>query len=108
LELAFHTKSIRSICESGDQAKRELGAEVSKALKHRLGDMRAATSPKDLVAGRPRIGADGQHMVIDLCDGHRIVFKANHPNYPKRDTDELDWARVSRIKIMRIESENAS
>jgi hypothetical protein len=108
LELAFHTKSIRSICESEEQAKRELGAEVADALKHRLADMRAATSPKDLVAGRPRTGVDGQHMVIDLCGGHRIVFKANHPNYAKSDTDELDWARVSRIKIMQIETEDAS
>jgi hypothetical protein len=60
------------------------------------------------VAGRPCMGPDGQHMAIDLCDGHRIIFKANHPNYPRNDIDELDWARVSRIKIMRIESEDVS
>jgi plasmid maintenance system killer protein len=108
LELAFHTKSIRTVCESGDEAKRELGAEVAAALRNRLADMRAAKSPKDLVVGQPRIGADSQHMIVDLCDGHRIVFKANHANYPKNESNELDWARVSRIKIMRIESEDAS
>ena len=107
MELAFHTKSIRSICESEEQAKLELGDSVAEVLKHRLADMRAARTPKDLVAGRPRIGADGKHMVIDLRGGHVIVFKANHPNNPNNDADGLDWARVSRIKIMRIESEDA-
>lgn len=69
--------------------------------------MRAAISPKDLVAGRPRIGADGQQMVLDLCDGYRIVFKANHPKNPKSETEDVDWERVSRIKILRIERDHA-
>lgn len=106
MELAFDSKSIRTICESEAQAKFELGASVAEVLKHRLADMRAARSPMDLVIGRPRICADGLHMVIDLCDNHRIVFKANHPNNPKTATDELDWSKVSRIKILRIETDN--
>jgi hypothetical protein len=107
LELAFDSRSLRTICESEAQAQLEFGATVAEILRHRLADMRAATSPKDLVAGRPRIGADRQHMVVDLCDGHRIVFKANHTNNTMTDTDDLDWARVSRIKIVRIETDHA-
>ena len=107
LELAFDSKSLRTICESETQAKLELGARVAEALKHRLADLRAATSPKDLVAGRPCVSADGQHMSIDLCDGYRLVFKANHPNYSRQGPDDLDWAKVSRIKILRIEKDNA-
>ena len=107
MELAFDSKSIRTICENEAQAKLELGASVAEVLKHRLADMRAARSPKDLVVGRPRIGADGQHMVIDLSDGHRIIFKPNHVNSPLTKTGELDWAKVSRIKILRIEGDHA-
>lgn len=106
MELAFETKSIRMICESEHHARRELGDSVAEVLRHRLADMRAATSPKDLLTGRPRIGADGQHMIIDLCHGHRIAFKANHPNYPENESDDINWARVSRIKILRIEKTN--
>ena len=108
MELAFHTKSVRGTCENEDQAKVELGVEVAEALKHRLADMRAARSPKDLVAGRPRIVADGQEMAIDVCEGYRIIFKANHLDCPSNDMGGVDWAKVSRIKIMRIESEDES
>lgn len=90
-------------------AKRQLGAKVAEILKHRLADLRAATSPKDLVASLPREldSGDSQHMAVDLCDGYRIVFSANHSNNPRTETGDLDWARVSRIKILRIESGHA-
>lgn len=106
LELAFDTKLIRRICESEHHAMLELGQSVAEVLKRRLADMRAATSPKDLVAGQPRIGADRRQMIVDLCDGHRIVLEANHPNDPKMDSDDVDWESVSRIKVLRIESDN--
>ncbi|MBZ5524354.1 MAG: hypothetical protein LAP21_19120 [Acidobacteriia bacterium] len=107
MELAFDSKPLRTICESEAQAKLELGIKVAEILKHRLADLRAAASPKDLLAGHPQIGEDRQHMVITLCDGHRIVFKANHTNNPMTTNNELDWARISRIKILRIESDHA-
>jgi hypothetical protein len=106
LLLAFHTETIRRVCESEEEAKTEFGPIAAEALKRRLADMRAARTTKDLVAGRPRLGNDSKQMIIDLPDGYRIRFKANHPKYPKTDIDELDWTKVSRIKIMSIEKED--
>ncbi len=106
LELAFANKPLRQLCENEAHAKRELSPTVAEILKHRLADLRAAVSVKDLVAGKPRRlgGADHQHMAIDLCDGYRIVFSANHPNNPVVESGELDWSKVSRVKILRVES----
>ena len=104
LEIAFDTKPLRTICESEVQANRELDSEVAEILKHRLADLRAATSIMDLITGRPRKldGVKWQQMIINLCDGYGIVFCANHLNNPMTETGDLDWARVSRIKILRI------
>ena len=71
-------------------------------LKNRLADMRAAKSAKDLVAGKPRT-EDSQYMVVDLSEGYTIVFKANHTNNPLTEASDLDWAKVTRIKILRID-----
>ena len=92
------------MCESETEAKRILGDAMAEVLKHRLADLDAATSPKDLLVGRPRPSEDGQTMLIDLCEGHRIVFTANHPYNPIKQGGELDWANVRRIRILRIES----
>lgn len=108
MQLAFESQSLRAICENENQAKLELGAAAATMLKHRLADLRAASSVRDIVAGRPREidGPPPKPMVVDLCDGRRIVFTANHPNNPLTEAGNLDWRTVSRIRILRIESEN--
>jgi len=107
LELAFESRELRDVCENDAEAKRQFGHSVAEMLRHRLADLDAAISPKDLLVGQPRPGTDAETMVIDLCEGHRLVFTANHPNNPTTPTGELDWTRVGRIRILRIESEHA-
>lgn len=104
LELAFETKSLRSICEREAHARCHLGSEVAEVLKHRLADFRAATSVMDLPAGRPRLvgGSGHERMIIDLRAGYRIVLEANHPNNPTTEDGGIEWRRVSRIKILQI------
>lgn len=105
MELAFDTKSLRDLCEKEDKARHELGPDVARKLKHRLADLRAAESVKDLVAGRPREteSANPGCFVVDLADGFRLAFCANHNNVPLLPTGKVDWAAVNRVRILRIE-----
>jgi len=105
LELAFDTKPLRQICENEGKAKRKLGITVAEKLKRRLADLRAATVVGDIVAGGPHEieGTDHQHLEIDLSEGYRIVFCANHNVIPMLESGGVNWSRVSRIKILRIE-----
>ena len=110
LELAFESKALRAICESVAQAERELGSKVAEVLIHRLADLRAATSPKDLLAGRPKVLNDLSYecMAVDLYDGFRLVFRANHhPRNPLAGPGQVDWLKVSRVKILLIERDHA-
>ncbi len=107
MEVAFESQLLRTLCENEVQAKLRLGAEVAEQLKHRLGDIMAAKSPADLIAGHPRLSSDGQATIIDLCNGQQLVFKANHTRCPKTKDDVIDWSRVSRIKIVKIEKNDA-
>lgn len=105
MELAFESKWLRALCENEAQAQHELGLGVAEMLKHRIADLRAATSVKDLVAGQPHALDDpsGQKMAISLIDGYRVKFCANHPRNPLAASGTIDWPKVSRIKILAIE-----
>ncbi len=105
MELAFDTKSLRNICESEAQAKREFALPIAESLKRRLGDMRAAMAAVDLPAGQPHeLTISGlECMAVNLSDGYRVVFCSNHTKKPITQIGALDWARVNRIKILRIE-----
>lgn len=107
LELAFNSRRLRAICENEAQANEELGVEVAGALQHRLADLRAARTVKDLIVGHPCVldldEAQEQVMSVDLYDGYQVIFCANHVNNPRNGSGKVDWLRVSRIKILRIE-----
>ena len=79
MELAFESRELRSICEQEPIANDVLGVVVAEVLRHRLADLRAATSIDDLVAGSPHtVESEGIcHIVVDLCRGCQIVLKAN-------------------------------
>jgi len=106
LELAFAEKSLRQLCENEAIAKRMLGIKVAEKLKRRLADLRAATCVKDIVAGSPREleGVYQRQIALALCDDYHIVFCANHNTVPFLESGAIDWAKVSRVKILRIEN----
>jgi proteic killer suppression protein len=108
VELAFVARSLRELCENETVAERELGPQAAELLKHRLADLRAATSVTDLLAGRPRTldGVGALAMALDISAGIRIVIIANHPSNPLTETGEVEWSKVSRVKLLRIEKDH--
>jgi toxin HigB-1 len=106
LEIAFAEKALRHLCENETKAQRVLGLDTAKKLRRRLADLRAATSISDLVAGRPRElgGPCPRPIAVDLGEGARMVFSAAHNVNPLLESGCVDWPKVSRIKILRIET----
>lgn len=104
LELAFATKSLREVCESEVKASRNLGVRMAEKLKRRLADLRAASCVNDLVAGRPRKrGSRNRQMALNLYKSSKIIICANHNTTPVLESGNVDWSKVTRIKILRIE-----
>lgn len=108
MEIAFNSSELRTICEDEGSAKKELEPQVAEKLKHRLADLRAVVSILDLVVGLSSKvdGASSDEKNLDLCNGYSIVFCANHVKNPLMKTGEIDWLRVTRIRILRIESDH--
>lgn len=107
MELAFDSEQLRTTCENETAAKAQMGANAAEALKRRLADLRSANSISDLVAGHPRfVEGTEEHMVVDLENGYYMIFCANHPHNPLTENDKLDWTRISRVKILRIDKPN--
>ena len=104
MELAFKSKYLRDICEDMTKAKFVLGDTVAEALAHRLADLHAAISIRDLLVGNCRIEGvgDTQRVYIALPQDHCIILTANHLKQPITPQGDLDWNSVTRIKIILI------
>ena len=107
IQLAFHDENIRKVCESTISAKRKYGGVAGPSLHARLADLKAADSPVDLVdlgfADFDKTGND--QIVIFLDDGYRVNAVANHKPPPGL-LGQLDWSKVTRVKILSIERAN--
>jgi hypothetical protein len=81
------------------------GFSVAKQLRARLADLREAETVLELPAGKPREIPAQPHnnYAVTLAQGYRLVMRANHSNIPVLDNGKVDWAKVSRVMIMRIE-----
>ena len=94
---------LRNVCESDQKAKQKLGRTVAEQLKRRVADLRAAATIEDLVAAPPHALDGSANLALNLCDGWRVVFAANHTRVPTVGSGAIDWSAVSRIRIVRIE-----
>jgi toxin HigB-1 len=105
LDLSFENKEVRSICEDESMAVNTFGPAVIEKLKNRLTDMLAAKTVSEIPpVGNPREikGNPRMDYAIDLCDGFKIIFSANHVKLPCKEDNSIDWSKVSHIKILQI------
>lgn len=107
MNLAYETRALRSLCEREHLAEREYGIAVATQLKHRLDDLEAATNALDLVVAKPEPQAGSTTLRIRLGRKAFIEFIANHQDVPVGKNRRVDWSRVSRIKITKIEVKDA-
>jgi len=96
--------ALRDICESEEEARRELGAKVAAGLKRRLSDFQAIDSFNDLPTAHPKRNSNS--CIFPLPDGWQLVVTAGHSSNPMLPSGRIDWSRVSRIRIVRIEKAN--
>jgi hypothetical protein len=101
LELAFETKALRDICESEAIAKRELGAKVAGALRRRLSDFRSVDTFDELPF--VKIKKSSSSVTFDLPDDWQLVITGGHGDNPKLASGKIDWTKVTRLRIARIE-----
>ena len=105
IAIAFSKKKLRSLCEIQIKAEREYGIRVAKALRTRLAELRVAESLLELPAGRPREvnGAPFKNYAVELADGYRLILGVNHGDVPVLESGGVNWARVDRVKVLKIE-----
>lgn len=104
--MAFENKLIRTTCENEESAKEQYGVEVAAKLKARLADLRAAKNVSELIVGNPQEVKSNPYPTykMDLCDGFKIKFCANHVKVPTMESGDIHWSKVNRILILDVEN----
>jgi hypothetical protein len=102
MEIAFHTKSLRSLCEVDAVMRQKLGPIAAEALRVCLADLRAASSLSDIGASYTAKMTSSTDLEVTPTNGLEIVLRATAPKTKKPDAAAADWGAVTRVKIMEV------
>lgn len=105
MQIHFHNRKLRKLCEDSREAVRRLGSNSAKKLQSRLSDIEAAANVKELpLLGNPHslVGDRQGQFAISLAGGKRLVFKPSHNPVPKKDDGGINWTLVTSVTIVFI------
>lgn len=107
MELAFECKELRALCEIKLLGIERFGDELAFNFRARLDDVGAAIGFSDILLGEPQIIHEPElniHVLkISIGKTSKLVFAANHINNPLADDNTIDWNRVTRVRLLKIE-----
>jgi proteic killer suppression protein len=106
LELAFADKDLRELCERKSAAEAEFGTAIARCLRRRIAEVRASDNVAAILTGNARPYGRGNtaQYLVDVQGGWRLVLAANHQDPPRLQNGQIDWSRVTRVKILGIEN----
>ena len=105
MDLVFATKTIRHLCESQSKARRFFGKRVADKLRSRLSDLEAALNINDMSVwclSEPPTEPNGQ-LSLEIEDGFALVIAAAETPTSNVEGVAIDWTRVTRVKVVKIE-----
>lgn len=104
MEVDIPDDALRAFCEQQRLAVKELGKPCARKLRSRLADLQAVAHVRELVAGHPHplTGDRLGQFALSLHGGVRLVFEPDHDPIPMLRAGGIDWARVTRIRIVFI------
>ena len=97
MRLAFDTENLRSLCEDKQKAMKVLGKNSAIIFFRRLADLKAAKTVSDLIIGNPQL-IDNNYF-LSFGENCQIVFCSNHSTGHKDTEGNINWSKVTRIKI---------
>lgn len=104
MEIDFKDKKLKALCEQEKLAQCQLGKEMARKLKTRVGELMAASSVTELLAGHPHplTGDRAGQYALDLVQPKRLMFEPDHEPVPRTKDGGMDWSRVTRVRIIWI------
>ncbi len=102
MEIAFNTQSLRSLCENESVMDKKLGRVGAQAFQVCLSDLRAASTIADITVNYAAEIASKSDIELVLAEGIHVRLRATDSGVKRPKGAPVDWAKVSRLKIMEI------
>jgi len=108
MDILFKRKKLEKEFSNYKALKRRYGLEQAKKIQQRIFELQAADN-LDTLWTLPQIRAHelrgnlaGQ-VSLDIKHPYRLLIKPDYDNPPKKEDGGLDRAKITKVKILRVE-----
>ncbi|TKB11802.1 type II toxin-antitoxin system RelE/ParE family toxin [Desulforhopalus sp. IMCC35007] len=107
MRILFKTKKLQKTCSVSKETIKQFGVKRGLKLQQRLMELKAAETLAEIShLPPPRChelsGDRAGQLSVDLAHPYRLLFVVANEPAPMKDNGELDWAKVTEIKIIGI------
>jgi hypothetical protein len=104
MEIAFDTRSLRSLVESARSLTSRFGASSAQSIMMLISDLRAVDSVNELIAVDFSFSSETRKVLtLSTKDGARLIMEPNHLTVPMSTEGQVEWQHVFRVRITGIE-----
>ncbi|VXD18943.1 hypothetical protein [Marinoscillum sp. 108] len=109
MTISFENIELLEVCEKEEHALKAFGEETSRRLFARISDLMSVEFVSEIPLGNPRTyGEATDQLMINIDENYVLVFGPAHPKNPYLENGQLDWSKIYRIKVLKIEKLNAN
>ena len=109
MDISFAHRDLAKCCNDFRLLKRRFGDRQAKKIMQRLEVLRAASCLADIgIRGMPPyrchelFGDRAGELSIDVVHPYRLIFGPDYDPVPRTENGELDWKRITAIKIFEV------
>ena len=107
MRISFKTTKLEKLANSDKEAFKKLGKQSARKLRTRMDELDTAITLQDmhfLPAARCHElkGKLKGSFAVDLHDGLRVIFTADHDPVPAKEDGGMDWTLINAIVITDI------
>ncbi len=108
MDILFANKKLEELLSLDDRLSKKMSSERRKLIKLRMSQLRAADTLEDM---RSIPGArcealrhipDKHYLTVRLDNPYRILFEPAHDPVPVHSGGNLDWTKVTAIRILEV------
>jgi plasmid maintenance system killer protein len=108
MEISYSNKKLAKLLNSQKEVLRTYGPDNGRRILARLADIAAAETLADLsTLPQTRVhehkANNDEQISVDVKHPYRLMLVPNHSETPRKSDNGLDWSKITRVKILRID-----
>jgi len=108
MDISFKNRKLEKDLSDEKALIRRYGSEQAKKIQQRLFELLAAENLETLrtlpqVRAHELSGNRAGQISLDIKHPYRLLIKPDYENPPHKDDGGLDWKKITRIKVLKVE-----